>query len=55
MERGNGNAIRGSQKLNALTAEQASLLIVALPRSLTVSAVLTCFCDLFVSFDGTKG
>jgi hypothetical protein len=27
----------------------------ALPRSFLVSAVLTCFCDSFVSFDGMKG
>jgi hypothetical protein len=44
-----------TEKLNSQATEQASLLAVALLGCFLVSAVLTCICDSFVSFDGTKG
>jgi hypothetical protein len=43
-----------TEEVNFQASEEASLLTVALPRSFLVSAILTCFCDSFVSFDGTK-
>jgi hypothetical protein len=46
--------LRKTEKLNFQPTEKARLLTVALPRSFLVSSVLTCFCDSFVSFDGTK-
>jgi hypothetical protein len=42
-------------EFNSQAAEQASLLTVVLACSFLMSAVLTCFCDSFVSLDGTKG
>jgi hypothetical protein len=47
--------LRKSEKLNFRATEQASLLTVALPRTFLVSAVLTGFCDSFLSFDDMKG
>jgi predicted amidohydrolase len=46
---------RKTEKLNSQATEQASLLIVVLPRSCLVSAVLAYFCDSLASLDGTKG
>jgi hypothetical protein len=46
---------RKTERLDSQATEQASLLTVAFPRSFLVSAVLTCICDSFVCFDGTKG
>jgi hypothetical protein len=43
-----------TEKLNSKATEQDSFLTVTLPRSFLVSAVLTCFCDLFASLNGTK-
>jgi hypothetical protein len=46
---------RKTEKLNSQATELASRLTLALPRSFLVSAVLTCYCDSFVSLEGTKG
>jgi hypothetical protein len=44
-----------TEKLNSQATEKASLLTVAFPTSFLVSAVLTHFCNSFVSLDDTKG
>jgi hypothetical protein len=46
---------RKTEKLKSHATEHASLLTVAFQHSFLVTAVLTRFCDSFVSFDGTKG
>jgi hypothetical protein len=44
-----------TEKFNSQTTEQANFLAVAFSQNFLVSAILMCFCDSFVSLDGTKG